>query len=390
MANISFLVEYFPGGGVERVIMNLAQPLTEKGHKVFLFVRHLTRENLPNNLPIDYIELPHSARSSKNYQFVVDAIKAHNIDIFFAPGRFPKYLPKLRALGICKLVYVLHGCPFYEKMEKWGAISHPKQRTLKEWFKRWFINYPKYKLGYYDHKMAKRYKTIYNAVDAYGTLFEEYGRMVAEKLNVPYEDSKCVVLQNPIPQSDNIELNNPRQKRVLFVGRLSYWDKRIDRLLAVWQLVHNDFPEWKLSIVGIGEELKSLERIVERENLPRVEFLGFVADPTPLYLSSEILCLTSSIEGCPMVLLEAQLGGCATIAFDCCSGVREILSPNWESGIYVPNNDIEAYAKALSRLMSDEDLRTSIQGNGAKSAKRFSPEHSAAQYHALIEQLLRD
>ena len=89
-----------------------------------------------------------------------------------------------------------------------------------------------------------------------------------------------------------------------------------------------------------------------------------------------------------MVLLEAQLCGCATMAFDCCSGVREILSPNWESGVYVPNNDIEAYAKALSRLMSNDELRASIQRNGAQSAKRFSPEQSAAQYNALIEQLL--
>lgn len=390
MANISFLVEYFPGGGVERVIMNLAQPLTDKGHKVFLFVRHLSREDLPAGLPIEYIELPHSARSSKNYKFVVDAVKAHNIDIFFAPGRFPKYLPKLRELGICKLVYVLHGCPFYEKMEKWGAISHPKNRTLKEWLRRWLVDYPKFKLGYYDRKMAKRYETIYNAVDAYGTLFEEYGRMVTERLGLSYEESKCVVLQNPIDLSSSTEIGDSREKRVLFVGRLSYWDKRIDRLLAVWGIIHKNFPEWRLSIVGEGEELESLEKIVAKNNLPRVEFPGFVPNPTPLYSSSEILCLTSSIEGCPMVLLEAQLAGCATIAFDCCSGVREMLSPNWESGVCVPNNDIEAYAEYLSRLMSDDDLRASIQRNGAKMAQRFSPEQSAAQYDALIKQLLHN
>ena len=88
-----------------------------------------------------------------------------------------------------------------------------------------------------------------------------------------------------------------------------------------------------------------------------------------------------------MVLLEAQLHGCAALAFDCCSGVREILSPNGECGLYVPNGDIKAYAKALSLLMSDENLRKSIRRNGRASVERFAPERSAEQYHNLIARL---
>lgn len=388
MASISFLVDWFPGGGVERVLMNLAQPLADKGHKLYIFVHHLHKEQLSEEYPIEYIVLPHPARSSKNYEFVTAAIKQHNIDIFFAPGRFPKYLPKLNAEGLCKLVYVLHGCPFYEKMEKWGSIVRPRKRGVVDKLNRWLVNYPKYRLGYYDHKMKKRYRTIYNAVDAYGVLFEEYGRMVTSELKVPYEESKCVVLQNPIKISGKIECDAPRQKRVLFVGRLSYWDKRIDRLLTAWKYIYADFPEWRLSIVGEGSERNSLEEFVRLNNLQRVEFLGFEPNPKSLYSTSEILCLTSSIEGCPMVLLEAQMCGCATIAFDCSSGVREILSPNWESGAYVANGDIQAYAEALARLMRDDELRRSIQRNGVENAKRFSPEFSAEQYHALIEQLM--
>lgn len=389
MANISFLVEWFPGGGVERVLMNLAQPLTERGHKIFIFVHHLHKEQLSEEYPIEYVVLPYSARSSKNYEFVAEAVKQHNIDIFFAPGRFPKYLPKLNRSGLCKLVYVLHGCPFYEKMEKWGGIIRPKKKTFVAQLNRWLVNYPKYRFGYYSFKMKKRYHSIYNAVDAYGVLFEEYGRMVAKELDVPYEESKCVVLQNPIKLSgEAVACDAPREKRVLFVGRLSYWDKRIDRLLAAWKLIYADFPEWRLSIVGEGAERNSLEEFVRLNNLQNVEFLGFDPDPKALYASSEILCLTSSVEGCPMVLLEAQMCGCATMAFDCSSGVREILSPNWQNGVYVANGDIHAYAEALSRLMSDDELRISIQRNGVTSAERFAPEVSAEHYHALIERLM--
>lgn len=390
MASIAFLVEWFPGGGVERVIMNLAQPLVDRGHKISLFVHNLQAEKLPAVLPIEYIKLPYSALSSRNYDTVRQSIIDNHIDILFSTGRFPKYLPKLRKEGICKLVFVLHGCPFYEKLEKWGQIIRPRKHTLAEWLNRYLINYPKFKLGYYDRKMQRRYRTIYNAVDAYGVLFEEYGRMVAEEMGIPYEQSKCVVLQNPIQLSDKIELSLPREKRILFVGRLSYWDKRIDRLLAAWAEVYERFPEWRLSIVGEGGERENLEKIVSNVGLQRVEFLGFNPSPEQLYATSEILCLTSTIEGCPMVLLEAQVCGCATMAFDCSAGVRELLSPNWESGVYVPNDDIKAYAEALARLMSNDKLRASIQRNGVENAKRFSLEKSAEQYHALIEQLMHN
>ena len=88
-----------------------------------------------------------------------------------------------------------------------------------------------------------------------------------------------------------------------------------------------------------------------------------------------------------MVLLEAQDYGCATIAFDCCSGIGEILAPNWENGVYVPNGDIDAYAEALARLMSDEDTRAAIQRNGMENVKRFSVANIVAQYDALIRKL---
>ena len=80
MANISFLVEWFPGGGVERVIMNLAQPLVDRGHKIFLFVHNLQAEKLPAVLPIEYIKLPYSALSSRNYDTVRQSIIDNRID----------------------------------------------------------------------------------------------------------------------------------------------------------------------------------------------------------------------------------------------------------------------------------------------------------------------
>ncbi|MBR3917503.1 MAG: glycosyltransferase family 4 protein, partial [Clostridia bacterium] len=63
------------------------------------------------------------------------------------------------------------------------------------------------------------------------------------------------------------------------------------------------------------------------------------------------------------------------------------LLPNWENGVLVPNGDIDAYGKALSKLMQDEDLRRGIQKNGIENVKRFSVENSVEQYDKLIREI---
>ena len=106
MANISFILHSFPGGGVERVIMNLAKPLTALGHRVFMFVHLLHEEKLANEeLPITYITLPYKIRKSDNYPVIIDTVKQHGIIVLFTLSQYPKYLTKLRATGLCRILH---------------------------------------------------------------------------------------------------------------------------------------------------------------------------------------------------------------------------------------------------------------------------------------------
>lgn len=382
------MIQSFPGGGTERVIMNLARPLTDAGHRVFLFINELYEDKLPQEeLPITYIKLPYRVRKKKNYPAILEAVKQYDIKVFFALLHFPSYLKELRATGLCRIVYVLHGMPLHEKTMKLGNITRPAKLNFRSWIKRYLLDIPKYKLGYYDWRMLKQYKKAYYNSDAYGALFDGYCEQLAEALKIDYKSSHFYTLQNPIPDIEDNGVTYHREKQIVYVGRLTYWDKRLDRLLAVWEKLHHRFPEWKLCFVGDGEEEHNLRNIVAEKGLQRVEFLGWQNNPTRFYRTSEIMCMTSVSEGCPMALLEAQQCGCVAVAFDCCAGIHEILSPSWENGVLVPNNDIDAYAEALSKLMSDDELRHKIQAECVNSAKRFSVEKSVSQYDALIRKL---
>ncbi len=383
-------MQSFPGGGVERVIMNLARPLTDAGHRVFLFVNQLFEDRIPDgDLPITYIKLPYKVKKHKNLPTIVEAVKRYNIEVFFAPTLFFDYLKELRATGLCRIALVLHGAPFWEKKMKFGNITKPGKLTIGSWAKKYLLNIPKYKLGYYDWQMMKQYRKAYHNTDAYGVLFDGYGEVLANTLGIDYKTSHIYTLQNPIPEIKGYPKSCHREKSVVYVGRLTYWDKRLDRLLSAWEKIYQNFPEWRLKFVGDGEDEKRLRGIVADRGLQRVEFLGWQNDPSEFFRTSEIMCMTSSSEGCPMALLEAQQYGCATMAFDCCAGIHEILSPNWENGVLVPNGNIDAYAETLAKLMSDDELRHKIQNNSPANARRFSVERSVEQYDALINILTK-
>ena len=391
MANISFLLNHFPAGGVERVTINIVPKLVyEKGHKVFIFVYKLYEDKLVDyDLPVTFIQLPYRTTDKRNKVIIEESIRKYNIDLFISPIISPKYLFKLKEEGVCKVCYVLHGVPFYElkEIENGFHVKGKIRDGLGGFLKKHLLTVPKYRMGYYHRKVRSIYRKRYETFDAFGVLNDKYMRMIANEVDGDADKSKLITLQNPLPSIDYEISHSDRNKTVLFVGRLTYTDKRVDRLLKVWEQIHDLFPEWDLKIVGEGPERENLKKYVSDNNLCRVQFLDFTSSPQSYYMESEILCLTSDFEGCPMVLLEAQQHGCATIAFDCSYGVRDILSPNWENGVYVSNGDIKAYSDALSRLMSDDELRLKIKKNGIENVKRFSIEKSVEQYDALIRKL---
>ena len=392
MPNISFLLNQLPSGGVERVTMNLIPALTqEKGHKVFIFVYKLNEEEfLTQSLPVTFIRLPHKPMDKRNKELIIESVKKHHIEVFISPIISPKYLFALKEKNLCKVCYILHGAPLYElkEIENNFHIKGKIRDGLGGFLKKHLLTIPKFKLGYYHRKIRLRYKKRHDFFDAYGVLNDYYRDLIAEIIGINVSDSKIFTLQNPLPPlAGTPSRQTKRKKQLIFVGRLSYTDKRVDRLLKIWERVYPNFTQWELIIIGEGPEEKNLKQYVAQHDLNRVQFVSFTSTPEQYYSESEILCLTSDFEGCPMVLLEAQQHGCATIAFDCSYGVRDILSPNWENGVYVPNGDIEAYAKALSRLMEDEELRRNIQRNGTENVKRFSIENSVNQYDTLIRKL---
>lgn len=149
-----------------------------------------------------------------------------------------------------------------------------------------------------------------------------------------------------------------KQNILLYVGRLSHADKRVDRLLAVWKRLQTVHPGWSLYIVGDGQSRKDLEKMSEKQNLKRVFFMGR-QNPEPFYRKSKILCLTSTHEGMPMVINEGLAYGCIPVVFDSFHAAKEMI-PDAETGRLVPAFNLKRYAKTLDKLMKESYRNPSL------------------------------
>lgn len=389
MPTIAFIHEKFPFGGGEVVTINVMQSLRKYGYRFVVFSPEFYLEKLTSPIEeVEYVTLQYRIEDSRNLPALVSEIKNRCIDVFVSQGFKIPYLNDIRTQTSAKVVFVSHNAPFWESLFKKENGKYSASKSFGKWLEWYLLRSLKFRLGIFDKKLIKSYLNIYNSVDAFGVLCDSYANEFATKLGVESSSSKFVTLTNAAyPKVGNCTQN--KQKEVCFVGRLSYADKRVDRLLRVWSMLEQKHEDWVLNIVGDGSEMNNLKAMAKQLGLKRVFFKGFSTQPEIFYASASVVCLVSSTEGWPMTLIEAQANRCATIAFDCSAGVREILSPSWQNGVLVKSFNIEAYADALSRLMSDGELRDRVADNGLKHVSEFSEERTAKQWIGMINNLLQ-
>lgn len=159
-----------------------------------------------------------------------------------------------------------------------------------------------------------------------------------------------------------------------------------DMLLEAWKLTHERHPDWRLTIVGGGEEKEQRERQIVALGLESsVELLP----PTPQiiqeYFDSSIYVLSSRYEGFGMVLLEAMSCGLPTIAFDCKCGPKDIITDK-KDGLLVETGNLVKLADAICRLIENPDLCLRMGKEAAETIReKFNPNKIMTQWDQLFK-----
>lgn len=194
-----------------------------------------------------------------------------------------------------------------------------------------------------------------------------------------------------IPNARTFVFDRPAElteKKVIAVGRYCY-QKALDRLIDAWSIVCQSVSDWKLYLVGDGEDRVSLQQQIERLGLSDKVILGRAETDMPsVYTDASILALSSRYEGLPMVLLEAQAAGLPIVSFECKCGPRDVLT-NGEDGFLVKEGDVETLAAMIRELIIDEDLRRRMGAEAYKNSERFSEEKVMTQWVELFNEVIK-
>ncbi|MFY7943415.1 MAG: glycosyltransferase [Crocinitomicaceae bacterium] len=118
-------------------------------------------------------------------------------------------------------------------------------------------------------------------------------------------------------------------------------------------------------IVGDGETRKDIEKHIEQIKTNQtidIRLTSWIHDIKTFNAGMDIICLTSSNEGTPVSLIEAQACNIPVISTDV-GGVKDIVNEN-ETGFVVPKNNPEKFAEKLLELIEDEKKREKMSQNG--------------------------
>ncbi|MGV0978571.1 glycosyltransferase family 4 protein [Empedobacter falsenii] len=240
-----------------------------------------------------------------------------------------------------------------------------------------FYNNNGRKLRKFFRKLAARY------ADLIVTLTARDVNTWKENLKIK---NKITYIYNISPFENIKATYNTDSKKVISVGR--YVEvKGFDRLIQTWSILENkyDIRDWKLSIIGYGEQRVNLQDLIDNLACKSIELVDGSTNVIDQYKEASIYCMTSYFEGLPMVLIEAQSFGLPAISFDIYSGPSEILENG--SGLLIKDNDLEAYADGLYRLMSSELVRKQLSEEALLNCVNFKGERIANVWLDKLQKL---
>lgn len=199
--------------------------------------------------------------------------------------------------------------------------------------------------------------------------------------------ANITAIPNPVTISPPTEINLHKEKLFLAVGRLTY-QKGFDLLLQAWAQVALLHPDWRLRIVGDGEDKAMLEQLLYELNIETsAELIPKTNNIAEHYQQAAFFVLSSRFEGFGLVLVEAQRYGLPAISFDCDVGPAEIIK-HGETGWLCVAGDVSELSEKIRnslRHFDDVNLYNKLSVSAIKNIEnRFSIDKVVGMWSELI------
>ena len=147
--------------------------------------------------------------------------------------------------------------------------------------------------------------------------------------------------------------------------------------------------EWRLQIVGDGKAATHLKEMAEKMSLKNLSFEGRTNDVKRYYDQAAILCLTSTFEGWPMSIAEAQSNGVVPVLFNSFAGATDLVSTE-DEGVLVPPFDEDLFARKLVSLANAPERLRQMSEKVVTKSKKYNLERSGLAWETMLQNLMKE
>ncbi len=162
--------------------------------------------------------------------------------------------------------------------------------------------------------------------------------------------------------------------QIITVGSLVA-DKRMDILLRAVAQVKQNIKHIKVAVIGSGKLESRLKNLAGQLGLTdNVDFPGAVSNVRDYLNASQVFVLTSRTEGLPMAMVEALSCGLPVVVAEV--GDINTVAKNGINALLVSSFTPEAFARAIEKLLTDEQLYSRLAQNALTIRQDYKQEYS--------------
>lgn len=388
--NVLFCFEYFPypeRGGISNVSIRLSRYFREKcGMKCYCLCTVVEQQCRNLDVFDGYIVIENNRTAIPEIRKYIEN-KQINILLFQVVWNIKLFelLHSARRGTDCRMVSAIHGLPgqFFYNLKKY--IEQEKPRSCKERIIKYLK--PLYLLYVY-HKFRRYNHFIYNQSDACVVLTGSNKKSYVDFYRIG-DTRKFTIIPNPLSYDEfaTYEEICTKEQVVLVVARFEEGVKRLSYALKIWhRLECKGVDGWRLVIVGDGDDRELYLELSRQLGLKNISFEGR-RNPLEYYRKAAVFMMTSLFEGFGVTLTEAQQMGVVPMAMDSFDAVHDIIV-HGESGLIIPDNDLDTYAESLYQLLADKAYREQLALNATVSSKNFSIDTVAFKWCNLFKSLV--
>ncbi len=298
-------------GGAQRHVLDASRELIRRGHVVTIAVggtaTEMEKAAATESPVVSVRRVPYLARPIRLMQDVRVIIALFKLVKELKPDIVHCHSSKAGAVGSvagklagARVVYTAHGFVFREELSPKIKFLYRWVEIIASWFRDKVITVSRSDAEEAIRRHivpARKIVTIQNGID------EMLAATFYSRANARATLSEWC--------GNDVSAN----KLVVAIANM-YPAKNVPLLIRAFEFVYRRLPDARLIVIGDGKERPQCEKIIaDTPALQKTVFLvGKRTDAYRILRGADVLCLSSTKEGLPYVILEAKLAGTPVVA----------------------------------------------------------------------------